>query len=149
MQTTWVLICDAASARAFEILDDGPAWQPVGAWHHAESREKTSELTGDRMGRGSPLGGSAHHNALVPASSPKQTEKNHFGHELVTMLDQAMRAHRFTRWALVAPPQFLGMIKNELTPELNKHLVVSVDKDFVHLDVPDLIDRLANVVRVR
>lgn len=89
-----------------------------------------------------------HHNALAPSSSPKDVEKGHFAHTLATMLDRAMRARRFDRWALVAPPHFLGMLKNELTPELQKHLMGTVDKDLTHVDAADLPERLRDVVRI-
>jgi protein required for attachment to host cells len=148
MNTVWILVCDAARARVFEILDHDPDWRVVLAWHHAESREKTAALSSDHMGQRSSLGQSAHHNALAPASSPKETEKAHFGHALVNMLDQAKRENRFARWVLVAPPHFLGAVKNELTPELRKHLLTTVDKDFAKLDTTELIERLKGVVRI-
>jgi protein required for attachment to host cells len=150
MNTVWILVCDAARARLFEIHDHDadPKWHAVSTFEHAASREKTSELTGDRMGQRSAEGAGAHHNALAPSSSPKETEKAHFGHTLAAMLDQAMRKKSFDRFVLVAPPHFLGMLKNELTPELHKHLLTTVDKDFMHLDVSELTDRLKDVVRI-
>jgi protein required for attachment to host cells len=100
------------------------------------------------MGHSSSEGGSVHHNALAPASSPKDVEKGHFVHTLATMLDQAMRSRRFHRWVLVAPAHFLGMLKKELTVELQKHLLASIDKDLNHLDTRDLAERLRDVVRI-
>jgi protein required for attachment to host cells len=100
------------------------------------------------MGHSSSEGGSVHHNALAPASSPKEVEKAHFVHTLATMLDQAMRSRRFHRWVLVAPAHFLGMLKKELTVELQKHLMASVDKDLSHLDPRDVAERLRDVVRI-
>jgi protein required for attachment to host cells len=147
MNTVWILVCDAARARVFEIHDHDSVWHDAGTFNHAASREKAVTLTGDRMGSRSPLGGGSHHNALA-ATSPKETEKNHFAHELATMLDEALRAKRFDRWVLVAPPHFLGGIKKELTRELHNHLLATVDHDLVHLDVHALGERLKDVVRI-
>jgi protein required for attachment to host cells len=148
MNTVWILVCDAAHARLFEIRNDDPTWHAVGTFDHAESRSKASELVGDHSGQRSSEGRGVHHNALAPASSPKEVQKGHFGHSLATMLDQAMRSRRFDRWVLVAPPHFLGLVKNELTVELEKHLLATVDKDLIHLDVHDLIERLKDTVRI-
>jgi protein required for attachment to host cells len=148
MNKVWILVCDAARARLFEIRDDDPSWHAVGVFDHAESRAKASDLAGDHSGQRSSEGRSVHHNALAPASSPKEVEKGHFGHSLATMLDQAMRSKRFHRWVLVAPPHFLGMLKNELTPELQKHLLATVDKDLTQLELPNLTERLKDTVRI-
>jgi protein required for attachment to host cells len=90
-----------------------------------------------------------HHNALAPASSPKEVEKDGFAHTLATTLDQAMRSARFRKWVLVAPPHFLGLMRRELTSELEKHLLTTVDKDLNDLNVHDLSQRLRDAVHVR
>jgi protein required for attachment to host cells len=89
-----------------------------------------------------------HHNALAPASSPKEVEKQGFAHTLATTLDQAIRSARFRKWLLVAPPHFLGLMRKELTSELVKHLLTTVDKDFNDLAVHELSERLRDAVRV-
>jgi protein required for attachment to host cells len=148
MNTVWILVCDAARGRLFEIRGDNPAWDLIETFSHPESRSKATELVTDHMGRNSSEGGSVRHNALTPASSPKEVEKGHFVHTLATMLDQAMRTRRFHRWVLVAPAHFLGMLKKELTVELGKHLMASLDKDLNHLDAHHLAERLHDIVRI-
>jgi protein required for attachment to host cells len=148
MNTVWILVCDAARGRLFEIRGDNPSWDLIETFSHAESRSKATELVTDHMGQSSSEGGSAHHNALAPASSPKEVEKGHFVHTLATMLDQAMRSRRFHRWVLVAPAHFLGMLKKELTVELQKHLMASIDKDLSHFNPRDLAERLRDAVRI-
>ncbi len=88
-----------------------------------------------------------HHNALAPASSPKEVEKEHFAHSLGKTLDQWGRSGRFRRWVLVAPPHFVGLMKKELTSELTKHLMATVDKDMSHFNVSQLAEALRESVR--
>ncbi|MEO8877222.1 MAG: host attachment protein [Polyangiaceae bacterium] len=78
----------------------------------------------------------------------KDVEKGHFAHTLGATLDQAMRSKRFGHWVLVAPPHFVGIMKKELTSELEKHLMTTVDKDFAHLAEKDLGERLHDAVQV-
>lgn len=59
-----------------------------------------------------------------------------------------MRAARFGKWILVAPPHFLGLLRKELTGELEKHLLATVDKDFKDFDVHALAERLRNVTQI-
>jgi protein required for attachment to host cells len=148
MNIVWVLVCGSAKARFFEVHHRDPSWHLLSEVFHEESRSKAHELVGDHSGRRSPQGASVHHNALAPASSPKDVEKGHFAHALGKMLDEAMRSERFYRWVLVAPPHFVGLMKKELTPELEKHLMATVDKDMNQLDSHKLVERLRDTVRI-
>jgi protein required for attachment to host cells len=148
VNNVWVLICDAAKARIFEIRHDDPTWHVVDLVLHEQSRSKAGELKGGRSGSRSSEGRSVHHNALAPASSPKDVEKDGFAHTLAGTLDQALRSARFRKWVMVAPPHFLGLMRNELTSELEKHLMTTVDKDFNDLAVHELSERLRDAVRV-
>lgn len=148
MNNVWILVCDAAKARVFEVRHGDPTWHAVDLVLHEESRSNASELVGGRSGSRSPEGRSVHHNALAPASSPKDVEKDGFAHTLATTLDHALRSARFGKWVLVAPPHFLGLMRKALTSELEKHLMTAVDKDFNDLDVHELSERLRDAVRV-
>jgi protein required for attachment to host cells len=148
MNTVWVLVCDAARGRLFEIRGGDDAWHLLETFAHGESRSKASDLVSDHSGQSTSQGSSVHHNALAPASSPKEVERGHFAHELGTMLDQAMRSKRFHRLVLAAPPQFLGMLKKELTHELTGHLMATVDKDLSRFESHELVEHLRDAVRI-
>ena len=148
MDATWILVCDSAKACFFEAHGANPQWHVESEVSHEESRSKAADLVSDRQGTRSSEGGSVHHNALAPASSPKEVEKEHFAHELGQRLDVALRSARFDRWVLVAAPHFAGLMLKELTPQLKKHLLAMVDKDLGHLDPVALEERLRDVIRV-
>ncbi len=148
MNTVWVLVCNSAKARFFEVHGGSHLWTTVSEVSHDASRSKAGDLVSDRSGSRSSEGPSVHHNALAPASSPKEVEKQHFAHSLGKVLDEAMRSARFRLWVLVAPPHFVGLMKKELTPELEKHLLSTVNDDMSHLDVTELEKKLRDAVRI-
>jgi protein required for attachment to host cells len=148
MNNVWILVCDSAKARLFETRDGAPAWELLETMTHEESRSKASALVTDQAGSRSSEGATVHHNALAPGSEPKEVQKEHFAHSLGKTLDQARRSGRFGKWVLVAPPHFVGMLKKELSSELEKHLMATVDKDLTSLDVHALTDRLKDAVRI-
>lgn len=148
MNSVWVLVCDAAKARVFDVREGGASWRLVSETLHAGSRSKAAALAGDRSGSRSSQGRSVHHNALAPASSPKEVQKEHFAHELGSTLDQAVRSSEFEHWVLVAPPHFVGLIESELSPALKKSLLTTVGKDLNHLDQRALEETLRENVRV-
>jgi protein required for attachment to host cells len=148
MNIVWILVCDSSRGRIFEAVDGDAAWRVIDVVGHAESRSKASELVSDHSGRRAPQGASTHHNALAPSSDPKEVEKGRFVHSLATRLDQAMHAKLFHRWVLVAPPHVLGMLRSELTPEVAKRLLATVDKDLTHFDASELTARLHETIRI-
>jgi protein required for attachment to host cells len=148
MNTVWILVCDSAKARFFETQDGAPTWTLLEKASHEESRSKASALVSDQSGSRASQGASVHHNALAPASAPKEVEKEHFAHSLVKTLDQALRSGRFRKWVLVAPPHFVGLIKKELTVELEKHLLATIDKDLTDLQTQALAERVGDAARI-
>ena len=148
MNTVWVLVCDAARGRVFEVRERQPSWHLLETFEHEESRSKARALVSDRSGRSVSRGGSVHHNALAPSSSPKEVECGHFVHTLATMLDRGMRSKRFRRWVLVAPPHVLGILRKELTGELVENLMGTIDKDLSRLPARELAERLRDAVRI-
>jgi protein required for attachment to host cells len=148
MSTVWILVCDSAKARFFEVRPEQSTWHLLLERAHEESRSKAALLEGDRSGSRPSEGASVHHNALAPASSPKEVEKRRFARELGRVLDEASRASSFQRWVLVAPPHFMGILEHELTPELVKRLQSKVAKNMTRLGEPELRARLHETVRV-
>ena len=59
MTNVWVLVCDAAKARIFEIRQEDPTWHVVDVVLHEGSRRKASELVGGRSGSRSSEGRSS------------------------------------------------------------------------------------------
>lgn len=148
MSPVWILVCDSAKARFFEAPAGDASWRLLSEAFHDGSRSKAAALAGDRSGSRAAEGGSVHHNALAPASSPKEVQKQHFAHELAETLDQARRSSHLDRWVLVALPHFAGMIERALTPGLKKGLLTTVGKDLNHLDQHQLEEALRESVRV-
>ena len=125
MNNVWVLVCDASRGRLFEIPEPAGDWNQIEVFDHE---------------------GSTDHDGVARASDAKEVEKKHFAHTLASMLDQAQRSNRFRALVLVSPPHFLGMLKAELTAELTKHLIGTLDKDLTHESQAQLVERLAETV---
>jgi protein required for attachment to host cells len=151
MNTVWVVVCDWTQGRLFQVRHlrgAPPAWQLVESFSHPESRRRTSDLVSDRMGQRFSEGRSAHRNALAPGASPKEVDNAHFAHLLATKIDHARRSNRWRWWVLVAPPHVMGRVKKELTRELEKLLMATVDEDLARVDEQELAMRLRDAVRI-
>lgn len=108
---TWVVVADGGGARIFrtdaEMLEITRIEQ-LGNDHSAGTHRHREQGGTD----------SAHHAA----------EKK-FAHELAQKLTQYANQHRFRDLVLVAPPHFLGDLRNDLPKSVAAHVTASLPKD--------------------
>ena len=121
--TVWVLVCDASRAMFFQIRDGEAAWHLINVASHPASTSAGPEHDGE-------------------------LERHRFARWLVDTLDRALRAARFRRFVLVAPPHFGDLVKKALTPDLERLLMATVDKDLVHLSMQSMTENLRGAIRI-
>ena len=131
MNRLWILVCNSARGRIFEIGDEPCAWQLIDSVIDPETREKFDDFAPRDL---------SEQTALELAR--KSIQRARFVSTLVAKLDQASRMQRFYGWMIVAPPHFLATVKEQLTDRLREQLAATVDLDFNHLDVRNLRERL-------
>ncbi len=133
-QSNWVVVADRAIARIFSQFD-GPESEltSVTTLRHPESRERMSDEVSDGAGsfRGGAISGSE-------AGEPQQDHRHHtadvFAKEVASYLDAARQRGEYGRLTLVAPPLFLGVLRDSLSPTVSKLVQTEVHKDYTHLD---------------
>lgn len=145
---TWVLIADSSRARLYSVPQRGKPWTLVDEYGHAASRVSEGGLTTDQPGRshGSGIVKGAR-SAMESKSSPKEIEADHFAAELVGVLHRGHGQQAYERIVLVAPPHFLGLLRNGISDTVGKLIAASVDKDYLHLPESELQARLDAVLQ--
>lgn len=131
--TYWFVVANSTRARVIAIT--GRQGQPteIAAWVHPESRLHEQELTSDLPGRSFDSHGQGRH-AVSARTSPKELEARHFAREIVERLDKARGDRVFDRLVLVAPPQFLGLLRKNLSAPMTKLIAAEVAKDLTTLE---------------
>jgi protein required for attachment to host cells len=133
LTTTWILVSDASRARVFSFdKDDGP-WRLVEQLEHPLGRARTSDLVSDRAGRQRQIGP-----PLSQQTDPAEQESHRFAEKLCHLLQKGSDDHRFARLVLVAPPRFLGYLREILREPVARHVVASLDKDYTLHDEREL-----------
>ncbi len=135
----WALVADAQHCRILERQ------VPLGRWHelpeeaieihNRPSRERGTE----RPGRTHESAGSARH-AIEPKTDPHREAKHDFARHLAERLEA--QANRYVRLLLVAPPSFLGDLRELLGDEARKRLAGSLDKDLTRHALADIAGHL-------
>jgi protein required for attachment to host cells len=150
MQTTWVIAADSNRARIFE-LTAGDKLQEIEDMYNPEGRQSGREQVEDAEGRfsqGGPVGGSIGAGGSVgaavagargqgstgqPQETPREHDVNMFSKQLVRFLDQARNEHRFDKLRVIAAPKFLGLIRQNMSKEVQKMVEQEIPKDIAWL----------------
>jgi len=146
MALTWVVTADSSSANIFEIQGIGAEFRPVTQLRHAESELRDSELVSDRQGRMSDSVGTGGRHAMTPHSDPRDHEMDVFAREVCHFIDNARSRNRFERLVVVAPPEFLGKLRNTITPASNKLVAESLAKNLLGCDEDAIRSRLKTLL---
>jgi protein required for attachment to host cells len=143
--TTWILVSNASQARILAGQDATRAFSLVEEFSHPQSREKGIDVLSDRPGRVLQRTGLGERSAMEPDQTPREIEAEHFARALAERLERGLQDHAFSRLAIVAPPHFLGLLRQQLSKDVEKHLVVSLDKDYTQVEPRELPDLLPEV----
>lgn len=140
---TRVLVADAARARIFSSDRQLTELVLVETIEHAAGRLRTSELVTDGPGRSSGGLGSVG-SAMDAHTDPAEVEEEHFARSLAQRLAHAVSTDDVRHVVLVAPPRFLGRLRQLVPPNVRQRVSVEVTKDLTKVppaDLPGLIAR--------
>ena len=144
---TWILLADAASARLYASGERPGDWTLLRELQHPESRRRPSELLSDKPGRVKQSTGSRA--AMEPHTPRKKVEAERFAREIAQALDESVVSGACERLVLVAPPAFLGVLRDKLPPRVAARVTDVIEKDYLHLDQPTLKKRLEKALEAR
>ena len=127
----YVLVADSAMARFFKAKTPVRSIEEILDHPHREGRQKNSDLYTDRPG--SNHGGAGGYQTY-DRETDEAPENARFARELGEYLSKARHKGRFDKLILVAPPKFLGVLRNHLSKECLGAVMKSIDKDLVRED---------------
>jgi len=141
-KVTWVLVADGARARI--LARNGAEGKlellPEGSFVHEVHR--VAELGTDRPGRGHESANAAHH-AIESRVDWRREGKHIFARRLADFLEQKAVEKAFDRLILVAPPPFIGDLRDTIGREARVRLVGELTKDLTKLRPDEIGARLA------
>lgn len=143
METIWVLTANAGRARLFANVDNRRRFQLIREFDHPASRKKDQELVTDRDGRYRSMGDKL--NAFEAPTEPKEVEAARFAEELAQVLDYGRTTNQYERLIVAASPHFLGLLKTNLDPQVQRRVSRTIDKDFTGVDADQLPQKLEDI----
>ena len=112
------------------------------------ARQRDNEIDSDSLGQRPAsdgrhgAGGATTSSAYQPHQTPVQHGTEVFARDLVKVLLQAHNERKFTKLCLVASPEFLGVLRRLLTPQLEAVVSREINKDYTQLGPAELRERI-------
>jgi len=145
MSITWILVADASRARVLRLNSNESAPKVVDERHHPASRAKASDLVAGDRGRTQPRNRNDPRGAAMAYSTPpKEVEAEAFAREITDHLRLALARNEYDHLVLVAPPEFLGVLRALLDGPVSKSVTTSVAKDYTRERPEDVLRRIGS-----
>ena len=116
MNTTWILAADGTRARIFETMD-GKEVHELDDLMNPHGRDQNRDINTDKDLRNHGGGTAAHKLAghdYEPDVSPVQHEEIKFAKRIGEYLDKASAEHKFDELCVIAPPEFMGRLRENM-----------------------------------
>ncbi|MBW0147129.1 host attachment protein [Marinobacter arenosus] len=135
----YVLVADNAQATLFQATTPVKTLDEIMTKEHPAGRLRDSERYSDRPG--SDHGGVGGHQSYDREKSD-DPEEERFARELSEQLEKARHEGRFDKLVLIAPPNFLGVLRHHLSKDCLAAVVKSIDKDLARQDHKAIIQHI-------
>lgn len=129
MGKQWVMVADRTRARIFETDGDLDKLNEIEDLMNPEGRFSDAEFHHDARGRFYGKGDRQHSHTSQPRVSKAMYDEENFSHQLAMFLDQGCAMHRYDSLIVVAPPAFLGILRKQLSDQVDKRIVKQLNSD--------------------
>lgn len=139
---TWILTADAGKATVWEWSSKPGPLTPVPDFNliAEDTRGFARDLKSDRPGRSFASVG-ARRSAMEPPNDPHDLAKARFMKQISDSLESAARDRRFSQLVIMAPPQMLGVLRQELSDTVRRTIATEIDKDLTKADPAQILSQ--------
>lgn len=136
----WVVVADGARALVLENVGDRLYPDLRTKEVYKQDDPKSSEIGTDKPGRAFNSVG-AQRSAVEQTDLHDQTEER-FLTRLAERMHKAVQSGETRSLVLVAPPRALGMLRRQLSPQVQEALKAEIEKDYVKMPVDEIARHL-------
>lgn len=130
MEKTWIVVADSSRARIFYAANRVKPLTTVAELNFPESHLREQDIYTDRPGR---LSESASENrGAIEQPDIREQQQQAFAREICETLDAGRNQQRFAALMVIAPPGFLGALRQNMNHQLEKMVDKSVQKNLVN-----------------
>lgn len=148
MDTTWIVTANASRARFFSQAAPSASLEEVEDMVNSGARLRTSESETDNIGP--TAGGKSTHNvgnatpnkAFEPHQTPVEHQTELFARNVAEFLLKGQQQGRFGQLCIVASPQFLGILRQQLNSNVASAVSLEINKDYTQTSMAELQEHI-------
>ena len=145
MNATWIVSANASRARFFSQEQSSKSLEEIEDMVNESVRLRQVETSeSDKRGPHAATqsihntGGALPNKLYEPPQSPEKHEAELFARDIASYLLRAYQDGKFKQLTLVVSPQFLGMLRTLLDPQLESAVTLEINKDYTHSSPEEL-----------
>lgn len=148
MDATWIVSANAGRARFFSQAHSSAPLEEINDMVNTDVRLRTEDTESDKIGMLAAAKSQHNVGAARPGSGyePNQTPDAHqtelFARNVADFLLQNHQEGRFQHLSLVASPQFLGVLRKLLDPNLESIVSSEINKDYTQSSAAQLREQM-------
>ncbi|MDA8059618.1 MAG: host attachment protein [Leptospirillum sp.] len=148
MSITWIVSANRTLASIYQSNGIGQKWTLLKSIDHPEGKLKNSEMTSDVGGRNNTAAGQGSRPAVLWSTSPHEADANLFARIIGKELAEGRTHQRYDRFVLVAPPEFLGKLRESLDARVHEKILETIAKDYSGLSMEEIREKVNGIVLV-
>lgn len=148
MSALWIVTANAGCAHFFLQSSPSASLEEVGELVNQKSSVHTSDTESDRLGQHAAsksmhgVGAPTQPNGYEPNQTPAEHNAEVFARNISRFLLHGYQDGHFQRLALIASPEFLGVLRSVLDSRLMTIVINEIDKDYTQCSSGELSKRL-------
>ncbi len=142
MSTQWVVVADRSRARVFQTEGGLDQLQEVQDLLNPEGRQDESEFRHDAKGRYYGKGERYQAHTAEPHVTKEIHDEEMFSREVSQLLDEGCDMQRYDTLVMIAPPQFLGMLRKQLSRRVEERITQQLGLELANWNAPQIRDYL-------
>lgn len=126
-----VVVADESKAVVYSRTSRSGPLQEMATFHNDAARLKTGEILADKGGRSFDSHGHGRHTMANEKADPKKHLAEQFARDIAEHITAEVLKGTCRGYALVAAPQFLGMLRAEFSRQSPMEPYATIDKNVV------------------
>lgn len=148
MDETWIVVANAGRARIFAQEKNRAPLREIEDMVNPSARLRTSETEHERIGPTSAgksmhnTGGALPNKNYEAPQTPEEQSNESFARSVCAFLLQAWQENKFARFGLAASPQFLGLLRQLIDPQLKPLASFEINKGYTQSAARELQEQI-------
>lgn len=143
--TIFVIVADASRARIFSAVDKAAPLTETKDLVNTATRLRDQDLIADGHGSGVDSAGHGKH-TMGHENDAHKHQASEFSRQLADEIERERGAGALLRIYIIAPPEFLGLIRSDLTKASSALVEATINKDLVQHSIDDIRSHLPKLL---